>query len=129
MKVAEFDVSKYTKEIKSTTNDVILTPKQELHIKERHPEVMPYYNKMQEIINKPDKVYMQTGKKKDTLWLIKEYDDQDIKLVMKINKFGLYQKKTLGYKNSIITMYPQNRKRLAKDISKGKAIELVDTNK
>jgi hypothetical protein len=26
-------------------------------------------------------------------------------------------------------MYPQNRKRLAKDISKGKAIELVDTNK
>ena len=63
MKVGEFDITKYTNEIKPTTKDVILTPKQDYHIKKDHQEVMPYYDKLSDIINNPDNVYMELGKK------------------------------------------------------------------
>ena len=120
MKVGTFDVSKYTKEIKSTTSDVILTPKQNDHIREKHPEVVQYYNKLPDIMNNPDNVYMQLGKKSNTIWLTKEIDGNNIKTTIKINTSTLYQKKTIGYKNSIIQMQILHKDRINKKLKKVK---------
>lgn len=129
MKIGEFDVSKYTNEIKPTTKDVILTPKQDFHIKVDHPEVMPWYDKMTDIIKNPDHVYMQLKGKSDTVWLTKQYGEDNIKMTIKINTSTLYQKKTAGYKNSIIQMQPLPKNRIDKKIEKGDIKELFDLTK
>ena len=129
MKVGEFDISKYTNKIKPTTKDVILTPKQDFHIKNKHPEVMTWYDKMSDIISNPDHVYMQLKGKSNTIWLTKQYGENNIKMTVKINTTTLYQRKTLGYKNSIIQMQPLPLKRINKKIEKGEIKELFDLTK
>ena len=126
MKVGEFDITKYTNEIKPTTKDVILTPKQDYHIKKDHQEVMPYYDKLSDIINNPDNVYMELGKNKNTIWVTKEIDGHNIKATIRINTSTLYQNKTAGYKNSVIQMQPLPKDRIEKRIKKGEIKELFD---
>ncbi len=129
MKVGEFDISKYTNEITPTTKDVILTPKQDYHIKKDHKEVMPYYDKLPDIINNPDNVYMELDRKrKNTIWLTKQVGDDNIKVTIKINTTSLYQDKELGFKNSVIQMQPLPKDKIEKKIKKGKIKELFDLN-
>ena len=105
MKIGDFDISKYTNEIKATTNDVILTPKMEYKMRKKHPDDMIYFDKMPEIMSNPDQIYLQTTGHKDTIWAVKEYDGQKVQMIIKLNKTTLYQQKELGYKNSIIHMH------------------------
>lgn len=126
MKVGMFNISKYTDQIKPTTSDVILTPRSDNHIRQKHPEVVQYYNKLPDIMNDPDCVYMQLGKRKNTVWLTKQIDNKNIKLTMKINVSTLYQTKEIGYKNSILQMQILPKNRIQKKIEKGEIEKLFD---
>lgn len=103
-KVGEFDITKYTGKLKPTTNDVIFTPKQKAKNDEKHFKDRIYYDKILDIMNNPDQVYLE-AKKPNTVWLVKEYDGQKVLTTIKINTTTLYQQKELGYKNSIIHIH------------------------
>ena len=124
MKVGTFDIAKYTEDIKTTTKDVILTPKQRKHIIDKHPDVEKYIENISDILQDPDKVFLQLDKE-DTLWLIKQLDDE-IKVTMKINTPSNIKEK--GYKNSIIQMQIMKQNRINNYIEKGKLKQLFDKN-
>lgn len=124
MKVGQFDINQYTKQIKPTTKDVILTPGRKQHIQDKHPDVAPYYDKITEIISNPDNVYLETKNRKNTVWLTKKYGDANIKLTVKINETTLYQQKQLGYKNSIIQMQILPEQKIIKQVEKGNVKQL-----
>lgn len=123
MQVGNFDITQYTDKIKSTTNQVIVTPKQKAHIFERHPDMKEFYNELPKIIQNPSNVYIENGKE-NTIWLTKEIDNRNIKVTMKLNKTTFYQRKQLGYKNSIIQMQELPKKRIQKYIEKGRIEEI-----
>lgn len=127
-KVGTFDISKYTNDIKSTTNDVVLMPERRNYITTKHPESIPYMDKMTDLVNNPDQIYMQASGRKNSIWVIKEYEGQKIQAIIKINKPSLYQKKELGYKNSIIHMHPIRSKYIENKIKKGDIKKLFDIN-
>lgn len=120
MKVGTFDASRFDSNLKTTTKDVILTPKQRKHIIDDHPDVSEYIELIPVILNKPDKVYLQLDKE-DTLWITKTLD-KEIKLTLKLNTQNNLKER--GYKNSIIQMQIMKQNRISKYIEKGKIKEL-----
>lgn len=126
MKIGTFDITRYTDEIKPTTSDVILTAERTDYIKATHPEVMPWFDKLPDIVNNPDKVYLQMTGKKNSVWVVKDFEGQKIQAIIKINKTTLYQRKELGYKNSVIHMHPVRDKYIESKIRKGYIKELID---
>ena len=69
--IGKFDITKYNKNIKTTTNEVILTIERLKHIFNEHPEVIENLNKLNDFINNPDIVCIQQDRK-DTIWIIKK---------------------------------------------------------
>lgn len=125
MKVGTFDVSQYTNKMNPTTSDVILTSKSRKHIFEDHAKDAPkYFDRMQDVLNNYDNVYIENAQK-NTIWLTKQYDDYNLKLVIKINETSLYQKKKLGYKNGVITFHPMRKNYLKNALDK-KKIEKIN---
>jgi len=104
-KVGNFDITKYDDKIKPTTNEVVFMPDRIEKNNIRHPKDIVYYEKIPEILNNPDRVYKEIGKNKNTYWLTKEIDGNNIQTIVKINTTSLYQSKELGYKNSIIHLH------------------------
>lgn len=124
MVVGQFDISKYTDRIKTTTNDVILTPERKQHIIDRHIEVTNYLNKIEDILNNPDAIYKQISKE-DTIWLVKTFD-KNVKITIKLNTINNVIEK--DYKNSIINMQIMNEKKINKYLEQEKILELFDKN-
>ena len=122
-KVGIFDITKYTKDIKTTTNEVILNDNRREHLK-KHPEIEKYIPEIKKILNDPDSVYLELSKE-DTVWVVKKLDE-NLKITLKLNTFT--NKKEKGYKNSIIQMQILNEKRIKKYIEKGRIKELFDKN-
>lgn len=122
--IGKFDIKKYDDSIITTTKDVVLMPDRLEHIK-KHPEVLKYKDKISDILNKPDYVYKQLDKE-DTLWIIKQMDD-NVKITLKLNTPNV-QEKEKGYKNSIIQMQVLPQKRIDKYEKNGKIEKLFDKN-
>lgn len=118
--VGSFDISKYTTKYKTNSNDVILTPERKEHIRNRHPEVIPYLCKIEEILSSPDEVYEELTHE-DTLWLIKGYDNR-IKITVKLNTYNSINEK---YKNSIIQMQIIKRCKISKYVENKKIVVRV----
>ena len=127
-KVGEFDITKYTNEIKPTTNDVVFMPDRIEKNDFKHPKDKIYYEKIPEILNNPNQVYIERGKYNNTIWLIKEIDGEKVQAIVKINSTTLYQEKQLGYKNSIIHIHRIREKYLENKNKKGE-LELLFDNK
>ena len=119
-KVGVFDITKYTNEFETTTNEVILTTKQKEHIKEEHPEALKYLGNMTDILTSPDGVYKENSKQ-DTVWLVKAFDN-NVKVTMKLNVAN--NKKEQGFKNSIIQMQIMPQKRIDNYEQKGRITKL-----
>lgn len=91
------------------TEEVVITDKQIKHIKERHlydyKKVMPYIS---ETLEEPD--YIISNKHKDTGLVIKSIMNKKkyLLIVLKICS----SKKRTGYKNSIISFWTINERRL-----------------
>ena len=122
MKVGKFDISKYSDKFQTTTDDVILTPERKQHIIDRHPEVIEYIDKLEDILNNPSKIYEQLSKE-DTIWIVKEYD-KNIKVTLKLNTVSNLREK--GYKNSIVQMQIMRESEINRNIKNGKAIAIFD---
>lgn len=122
--VGKFSISKYTNEIKTTTNDVILLPERKEHLN-KHPEILKYIEKIPNILNNPDYIYKQLDKI-DTLWIIKELDN-NIKVTLKLNTSSAEQKEK-DYKNSIIQMQILKQQRIDSYEKKGKIEKIFDKN-
>lgn len=123
-KVGTFDISEYSNDIITTTNDVVLTSERKRHIIDRHPEVEKYFDNIKDILKNPDRVFKQLDKE-DTLWIIKELDD-NIKITLKLNATNSIHP---NYKNSIIQMQIMKQNRIEKYIQKGKLKELLKKKK
>lgn len=105
--IGRIDINKYAKlcDKKILTDEVIITYKQIGHINEQRMGIYDkYQNKLQEIIEKPDYIIADT-KHKETGLVIKKYH-KNIVLVLRLNT------STDGRKNSIITIWEINEKRL-----------------
>ena len=110
--VGEFDISKYSKEIKTATTDVVLFEERINHIKERHPEVIQYIKYIPRIIKNPDMVFKEL-KRKDTIWIIKKIN-KNIKITIKLNTSNNEK-----LKNSIIQMQIIRDKEIRRYVKKG----------
>ena len=122
LEVGKLNISKYTDEIKTTTNDVILTPNRRKHILDKHPEVEKYIEEISSILDSPDGIYKEI-EKEDTVWIIKEFD-KNVKVTLKLNTVDNLKEK--GYKNSIIQMQIMKQNRIKKYIKNGKIKEIFD---
>lgn len=126
-KVGTFDIKEYTDQFDITTNDVLFTPKQYVHVN-GYEDRQKAINLIPDIIKNPDNVYIE-NKKKNTIWLTKKIDQyKSHKLVIKLNTTSLYQEKELGYKHSVITMHPLKTKTLENYVGK-RTIKLDKKNK
>ena len=119
--VGEFDISKYSKEIKTATTDVVLFEERINHIKERHPEMERYIKFIPLILKSPDMILKEV-KRKDTIWIIKQIKN-NIKITIKLNTSS--DKKL---KNSIIQMQILNQKIIDKYEQLRKIEKLFDKN-
>ncbi|MEI3498939.1 MAG: PBECR2 nuclease fold domain-containing protein [Bacilli bacterium] len=119
--VGKFDISKYDKNIITTTKDVILMPDRLKHIKERHPEVEKYINDISKIIKNPDMILKEL-KREDTIWIMKKMDD-NIKLTLKLNTDN-----NRNYKNSIIQMQKMRDSEINRNIRNKKVTIIFDKN-
>lgn len=116
-KVGEINIKKYTNKFKTTTNEILFTPKQQKHIN-GYTDRTDAIKLIPDIIKNPDHIYIET-KRRNTIWLTKKIDDKKShKVVIKLNTTSLYQDKELGYKHSVITMHPIKTKTLEKYIGK-----------
>lgn len=122
MIIGQFDISKYTDKFQTTTNDVILTPERKVHIVDKHPEVVEYIEKIEDILKKPDAIYQQM-KKEDTIWIIKNFEG-NVKVTIKLNTVNNLKEK--GFKNSIINMQFIRDKELKRVINNGNIIVVFD---
>lgn len=122
--VGKLDISKYTKDIKTTTNEVVLTNNRREHLK-KHPEIEKYIPEISNILDDPDYIYQELDKE-DTVWIVKKLDN-NLKITIKLNT--VKNKKEIEYKNSIIQMQILNEKRIKKYIEKNKIKEIFDKNK
>lgn len=86
--VGKFDVSKYHLNMKTTTDDVILTINRLYHIMDNHPEVLRYVKKLNRLLSDPDCVYVENGKL-DTIWVVKNFKN-NVKVTIRLNtiKYG-----------------------------------------
>lgn len=125
-KVGEFDVTKYTKEMKPTTNQVVFMEDRKTLNSEKHPKDVKYYDKIPNILQKPDQVYIERNGRANTMWLIKEIDGKKVETIVKINTTTLYQEKQLGYKNSIIHLHTTREKYLKNKVDRGELELLFD---
>lgn len=122
MIIGQFDVSKYTDKFQTTTNDVILTPERRKHIVDKHPDVVEYIDKIEDILNEPDAIYQQI-KKEDTIWVVKNFE-KNVKITIKLNTANNLKEK--GFKNSIINMQFIREKELKRVINNGSIIVMFD---
>lgn len=119
-KVGYFNVKEYVDIKGKINNTVILTPNRYKHIITNHPEVEKYISQIKNILNKPDRVFLQV-EKTNTLWITKKLE-KNIKITLKIN---ISNNKDSKYTlNSIITMQILKENRIEKYIEKGKIKEL-----
>ena len=122
--LGKFDITKYTKEFKTTTDIVILTKEQLEHIIDKHPEVMKYFRKIKLILDDPD-IILKENNVLDTIWLIKEFS-KNVKLTIKLNtiKYGVND-----YKNSIIQMQFLEQSRVQKYIKNNRVSKIFEKDK
>ena len=101
--IGKIDKEKFkliTKDI--TTDDVILTSKQVIHIKERHPnDYEEYFGYFKEIVESPD--YIIRDKQPNTAFILKEIVEKDkrFQLILRLHTSEDHEE----YKNSIITFF------------------------
>ena len=119
--VGKFDISKYTKNFKTSTKDVVFFEERKKHVKERHPEVEKYIKDVPNIIKSPDLILQET-KRDSTIWLIKTFD-KNVKVTMKLNTTN--DKKL---KNSVIQMQFMRDSEINRNIRNGKVTKLFDKN-
>ena len=105
--VGKFDVSKYHLNMKTTTDDVILSINRLYHIMDNHPEVLRYVKRLNRLLSDPDCVYVENGKL-DTIWVVKNFKN-NVKVTIRLNIIKYGRK---DYKNSIIQMQFLDNKRL-----------------
>ena len=122
--VGKFYSSKYALNCKTTTDDVILTNGQLIHIADKHPEVLKYFKKIKQILNDPDMILKEI-KMIDTIWLIKEFDN-NVKVTIKLNtiKHG-----KSDYKNSIIQMQYLDTERILKYLKSNRVLKVFAKEK
>ncbi len=85
-----------------TTDEVILTSKQVVHIKERHPnDYEEYFGYFKEIVENPD--YIIRDKQPNTTFILKEIVEKDkrFQLILRLHT----SEDNEEYKNSIITFF------------------------
>ena len=89
---------------------IILTEERKQHILDFHPDLKPYFNKISEILNKPDEI-RKTNEDKNVLIFYKFYDKvlngKYIVVVTKINK-----------RNFILTSYLTDKIKTGKKYEK-----------
>ena len=91
-----------------TTEEVILTEKQVMHIKQRHPnDYELYFSYIKEIVENPD--YIIKDNNPNTGFLLKEFftEGKSFQLILRLHTGD----DNIGYKNSIITFLKINKKR------------------
>ncbi|MDR2166682.1 MAG: hypothetical protein LBE35_02370 [Clostridiales bacterium] len=89
------------------TDDVIITEKQIIHIKVRHPGDYELYAKyIPEILEKPD--YIIEANKPDTAVLLKEFEENGLRFQLVLRLKAAYDPKSR--QNSIITFMKIRRK-------------------
>ena len=121
--MGKFDISKYDSNIKTVTNDVVLTNERLSHIIDKHPEVLIYLNKLSIFFNSPDMVCLQLDKQ-DTIWIVKKISE-NLKITIKLSTVKMND---ANYKNSIIQMQYMNDKELNRNVSIGKVKVLWSKN-
>lgn len=119
--VGKLDVSKFTKNIKTIDNDIILLEERIKHIKERHPEVIKYVKDIPNILNDPD-IVLQELKHEDTIWVIKQLD-KNVKITIKLNTSN-----DENIKNSIIQMQFMRNSEIQRNIRNNKVNVIFDKN-
>lgn len=119
--VGKFNISKYTSTIKTNDSDVVLLEERISHIKERHPEVEGYVEKIPKILNSPDMI-LQELKREDTVWIIKKLE-KNIKVTIKMNTSN-----NKNIKNSIIQMQFMRDSEIKRNIKNDKVKVLFDKN-
>ena len=115
--IGKLDINKYSKlcNKKILTDEVIITFKQIEHINEERLGIYnKYKDKLKDVIENPDYI-INDPKHKETGLVIKKYD-KNVILVLKLNT-GDYKKK-----NSIITIWEINDKRLQRYLETHKTI-------
>ena len=121
MKVGTFDISNFDTNIETTTNDVILTPRQRQHIENDHPDVVKYFDNIQDVLSMPDRVFKEQNKE-DTLWLLKTINEDKLRLTLKLNTINNVKEK--GYKNSIIQYQIMKHSSIDNLLEKGRIEEI-----
>lgn len=124
--IASTNFTKNTKQIlekefgKINSNKVILRNERLEHIKERHPEVVDIItNNIKTIIEDPDYI-LKDYKNKNTIWHIKNINDENINIVIKLSVTNDLGSK--NYKNSIITAYKLSEKQKKRYMKKAKVL-------
>lgn len=98
------------------TDKVILRDERIEHIKERHPEIVEIIKKYsKDIIENPDYI-LKDSKNIDTIWHIKEIENDKINIVIKLSIKSKEEHK--DYLNSIITGHKTDNKRVEKYLKK-----------
>lgn len=100
------------------TDEVILMKERELHIIERHPnDYECFMNNRFECITDPDIIIKDT-KHLGTLFIIKKLDDTNLNVLLRI----VMESDNPNFKNSIMTAYQLNDKKVIKLIDKHKLL-------
>ena len=124
-KVGTFDINKYTDQFKTSTNEVVFLPDLKEKNSKKHYKDVVNYDKIPKVLNDPDKIYIETDRR-NTIWVVKNVDGDNLHAVLKLNKTTLYSKKELGYKNSIIHFYTVRQKYIDNKKKKGILEEIFD---
>lgn len=102
------------------TDKVILRDERIEHIKERHPDAVEIIKKyVKDIIENPDYI-LKDSKNVDTIWHIKEIENDKINIVIKLSIKSKEEHK--DYLNSIITGHRVKETRLKKYLEKHKLL-------
>ncbi|MBQ9658342.1 MAG: hypothetical protein IJV31_06210 [Clostridia bacterium] len=117
--IGKIDIDKF-KEISTEiiTDEVVLTSERLEHILERHKEDLDmYFNKIEEIIRKPDYI-LKDSKNINTAMVIKHIEDTNVNVIIRL----AVANDSIHCKNSIMTLYRIRDKNLKKLMQKNETV-------
>lgn len=100
------------------TDEVIITPERENHIKSRHPEDYALFEKFAKIIITSPDMIIKDEKHIGTIFLIKALEDTNLSIIIRV----ALETDTPGYQNSVMTFYRIRDKNLKKLVRKNQIL-------
>lgn len=100
------------------TDEVIITPERENHIKSRHPEDYALFEKFAKIIITSPDMIIKDEKHIGTIFMIKALENTNLSIIIRV----ALETDTPGYQNSVMTFYRIRDKNLKKLVQKNRIL-------